>query len=290
MARIAAVLVALACSAGCRQIFGIEPVHSDAAGDAGGGGGGDGRGDALDAGEDGNPGVAGPLSASPDVDVVLVTGMGSASTIVKVTNPGSQTYAIASFERDATCATTDPSSTSIVLTSSATLPPQASTLVMAACDGNVGTFAGMQRCLYHGVDASNHDLVDFMMVCEYASTGALSGSPPALDFGNVAVGSTSASMGTLIADMSASPATGLAIQIDDLAGNFVVSTPCATSPGISCDAAGLVITTGSTTPIALQCTPHTTGMHTANVYVASKNLYFLGASGQSTIALSCTGT
>jgi hypothetical protein len=290
--RIAAVLIVCACAAGCRQIFGIEPVSADARGDGGrdgiGDDGSDGRGsDGSGSGDGSN--AAGPLIATPSVDVVLVSGSVLVGSSVQVRNPSSQPYTIASFTRDSTCASSDPSATASVDSSPITLPPFSGAFVQAACTGNAGSFDGMQRCLYHGLDAGNADVVDFMIVCEYAMTGVFSAAPTQVDFSDIPTGGSSPTSIVTITNNAASPATGIAIQIDDLAGNFKVSMPC-TASAISCDKGTIVVGTGSPLSVVVQCTPQTRGMHSAQLYLASKDLKFLGSATQTTVTLTCNGT
>src|SRR5205823_13564982 len=90
-----------------------------------------------------------------------------------------------------------------------------------------------------------------------------------LDFGTVAVGATAARIVT-ITNNGTHALARLALQLDDLDGDFVIAAPCAVDAPY-CDGSVPAIAPGASVPITVVCRPLASGPVTAHLYVASSD-------------------
>ena len=230
----------------------------------------------------------GLVKATPEAKVVLVSTATNGSGIIGLQNNSLTQFNITQLVRDATCTSTDPSNVVAVVPPTIMLPPMGAAMATVECAGQDGTLTAMQRCMFHGLDASSTDIVDFMGVCAYADTGALTTNPMTIPFGNVPVGGSQPMM-MMVVNPSATQVDALSFQVDDIDGNFVIATPCSQN-NFFCDTAINPIALGSAAMITVVCTPQTTGPHSALLYVDSANLLFAGTGKMlAPVMLTCTG-
>jgi hypothetical protein len=127
---------------------------------------------------------------------------------------------------------------------------------------------GMKRCRVHAIDTSDDAaLADFLQVCMTGSSASLT-TASSLDFGSaVAVGAI-ATQSPVLHNAGSGTISELYLQTSDLDGNFGFGLPCS-RPGPFCDATIAPLPPGGDASITVACTPHTPGLHTASLYVAT---------------------
>jgi hypothetical protein len=145
---------------------------------------------------------------------------------------------------------------------------------------------GIARCVFHARDVANQPLVDFEAACIYAADSTLGASTTSVTFpGTVTVGATATQTVSLTNQGTAGQVIGkLSFQLTDLAGNFAIGSPC--NPDARDCTAGIAgVPNAGSTDVEIECTPHTPGLHTAKLYVATDSGQRIGTP----ISLACTG-
>ncbi|MEO7095390.1 MAG: hypothetical protein ABI175_19190, partial [Polyangiales bacterium] len=149
------------------------------------------------------------------------------------------------------------------------------------CSGAPTT--GMKRCLFHVNDSNGSAYFDTEGVCEYGGMPTLGPTMSSINFGNVAVGGSS-SVSTAVLNNSPTTITQLYFETTDLADNFKIGMPC-NPDARECDATISGVSMGSDASFVVKCTPQTSGLHTASLYVATDSSQY----AMPPILLSCTG-
>ena len=222
-------------------------------------------------------GTGSVIAMPPVTFIVTASGTASATATLKNTSSGAFTVEL---QRDASCdAEVD---FSVAGGSPFVLAGMASKTVTLDCNA---TKLGLERCLVHAIDSNSREpLADLLAVCEHATAATLTPGAISLAFGSVQVGASSA-LPLSIRNNGAAPATKLFFQTDELDDNFEIGLPCnPDSP--SCDGAITPLAPGAATVASVRCAPHSPGLHTAHLEVASDG----GQRLTQTVALSCTGT
>jgi hypothetical protein len=219
--------------------------------------------------------------ATPSVGIVNVIGSGSGSGMIMLTNTGSSgTATIQTIGRAASC---DTYPTGMMIGGGPPVPlgPLMSRTFLYSCGSNQPP--GMTRCLFQGSDTSGDPLVDWMGVCENTTTPSLANNVSGMiAFGNVTIGTSSARTFDLTNNGSAA-ISRLFFQIDDLDGNFVVSTPC-TIDAPYCDGGEPNVGSGGTMAITVKCQPNQAAALTAHLHIDSDQHSYMPP-----ITLTCTG-
>lgn len=149
------------------------------------------------------------------------------------------------------------------------------------CSG--APMTGMKRCVFHVNNAAGSAYFDTEGVCEYGQMPTLGAGSASIDFGDVAVGGA-AMVGTTVHNNSPTTITQLYFQTTDLEGNFKVGMPC-NPDARECDATISGVSMGSDASFVVKCTPQTSGVHTAQLHVATNSSQWLATP----IMLTCNG-
>ncbi len=149
------------------------------------------------------------------------------------------------------------------------------------CNG--APMTGMKRCVFSVNDKIGAPYFDIEGVCEYGQMPTLGPSLSVINFGNVVVGAT-ATQAMAVHNNSPTTITQLWFQTTDLDGNFKIGSPC-NPDARECEATISGVSQGSDASFVAKCTPQTTGMHTAQLYVASNTNQYASPA----ISMTCTG-
>lgn len=222
--------------------------------------------------------TAATFHAVPPVAVLTAPVNGTQAGSVSLANDTDAAITVDKLVLDNTC---DPAIT--VPLTGFTVPAHGSQPVMLACGAHP---AGMARCMVHARDATSALLADFEVACVYASTTTLAASTGAIAFPDpVTVGGVAAQTITVTNHGTAAETVGkLFFQLSDLDGNFTIGAPC-NPDARDCTAGVAGVPVGGSTAVAIECTPHAPGLHTATLDIATD----AGQHLASPIALSCTG-
>ena len=222
---------------------------------------------------------AATFHAVPEVSVITAPVNGTQPGVLALANDTDAPITVDKLVLDNTC---DPAITAMPL-ASFTVAAHDSQAIALACKAHA---AGIARCMVHARDAASLPLLDFEIACIYASATTLDASTTAISFPDpVAVGGTAAQTITVANHGAALETIGkLYFQLTDLAGNFTIGSPC-NPDARDCTAGVAGVPVGSSTTVAIECTPHTPGVHTAQLDIATDSGQHLAAP----IALTCTG-
>jgi uncharacterized protein (TIGR03382 family) len=143
---------------------------------------------------------------------------------------------------------------------------------------------GMARCTYE-VRSATDVLLELEAVCAHGASRTLAASVTAIDFGDVAIGTTAARTITLTNGVSLTPIDHLFFQTTDLAGNFAIAAPC-NPDARECDAAIAPLAMNASTDVVVTCTPRTAGPQLGSLYVTTSGGTHLAGDA---IPLTCTG-
>ncbi len=221
---------------------------------------------------------AGNVVANPPVTFInSATGTASANASLQNTSAGGFNVQLV---RDASC---DPEvDFSVSGGNPFALPAASSKTITLSCTASK---LGIERCLVHAVDANTlAPLADLQAVCERTSSTTLTPALTTLDFGSVVVGE-SASLPLAIANNGATPITKLFFQTDSLDDNFEIALPC-NPDAPACDGTMAALAGGAAKQAILKCAPHSAGLHTAHLEIASDQ----GQHTATKITLTCMGT
>jgi hypothetical protein len=217
------------------------------------------------------------LTANPTIAVIeQQLPAATSARMIALTNPGTTAVTVDHFTSACTGITISPAGF--------TIPAGGMHAVTVTCPA--ATLPGMNRCLFHARDAADGNLVDFMAVCEAYKASLLAASPAMVMFPATMVGSSNTSSFQL-SNTGAGTIMVLDLQLDDLAGNFVIGMPCPTD-AIFCDAPGQFVGAGSSATVTVRCTPQSPGMKTANLYIATTDTQ--GYRLPTPVTLQCAGS
>ena len=215
------------------------------------------------------------VTATPEVAVVIAPATGSAT----LANDADTAVTVDTIAADNTC---DPAVVATPL-GPFTIAAHGSQAIALSCLAHA---TGIARCVFHARDAASQPLADFEAACLYAPDTTLDASAASITFpGTVSVGATATQTISLTNHGTAGQTVGkLSFQLTDLAGNFAIGSPC--NPDARDCTAGIAgVPIGGSIAVEIECTPHTPGLHTAKLYIATDSGQRLGTP----IALVCTG-
>ncbi|HEU0032097.1 MAG TPA: choice-of-anchor D domain-containing protein [Kofleriaceae bacterium] len=161
-----------------------------------------------------------------------------------------------------------------------TLAAGASKPLVVACPPSLPL--GMQRCTFSVNDSTGQPITSFLGVCQTQGMVGMTASPSSIDFGDVAVGTTSPTTKVTLTAGNLTSIDLLQLQVDS--DSFEIAAPCATNT-TGCDATVAVLPGGSTT-VDVACRPKAAGPVTGRLFaISGGNGFFLG----SPVMLSCNG-
>ncbi len=223
---------------------------------------------------------AATFHAVPEVTVLVAPTNGTQMGTVSLANDGAAPLAVDSIVPDNTC---DPTAVTALPLGPFTIAAHGMQAIAVGCTAQP---AGMSRCTFHARDAAAQPLLDFSVACAYASATTLAASTGAIAFASsVTVGGSASQTLTLTNQGTPGQTIGkLYFEITDFEGDFTIGSPC-NPDAADCNAGIAGLAAGATTPIEVECTPHTPGAHTAELYIITDS----GQRLASPIELSCTG-
>lgn len=220
---------------------------------------------------------AGNVVANPPVTFISsASGTASANASLQNTSAGGFNVQLV---RDASC---DPKvDFSVAGGNPFSLPASSSKTITLSC---TATKIGIERCLVHAIDPNTlAPLADLQAVCERTSSTTLTPAMTTLDFGTVVVGESS-SLPLATTNNGATPITKLFFQTDSLDDNFEIALPC-NPDAPACDGTIAALAGGVAKQAIIKCAPHSAGIHTAHLEIASDQ----GQHTATKITLTCSG-